>query len=158
MAVKVFVGVSRNLSLQNNKPGDKGYWCVFKSTQRAEPGDFLLLYFPVGVSATRSGINQIYRITSNPQNGVNFDCDGRGMAHVSTELIVNLKNRITMKDLKGNSVIRNWGAIGRNMQSATFNVPEGIWIALKDLIISKNPEIQFALELAANKVEERHHE
>lgn len=141
---QVFLGVSRNLKLRDFVPGDRTYWCVFKGTQRADPQDIILLYFPVGVSGSQNGISQIYRIVTFPQTGVSMDCDTRGMAHVEIELTANLANRITMKDLKAHPVLKAWGAVGRNMQATTFSVPDDVWQSLKELILRKNPSLDLS--------------
>lgn len=146
---KVFLGVSRNLRLRDFVPGDKSYWCVFKGAQQAVPQDMILLYFPVVVSGSKSGISQIYRVTSFPESGVSMDCDTRGMAHVEIELIVNIANRVTMKDLKAHPILKEWGAVGRNMQGTTFRVPDNIWPPLKGLILAKNPHLDLSFFVSA---------
>lgn len=142
--MSVILGVSRNLSFLNYKPGDTNYWCVFKGHQKSYTGTLLLLYIPVGASFKYNGISQIYTIISEPDFS-NTLCDIRGMATVNTRLLTNLKNHIRIKDMKRDLVLSTWGAVSRNMQGVTFNVNPEIWMSLRKMIIQNNPELETLL-------------
>jgi hypothetical protein len=138
--MRVYLGVSRNLSFLDYAVGQKNFWCVYSNSQPAQPGDLLLLYIPVKASQTRNGIGQIYKIITTPQGGRHAECADRMMSSVETELLLNLDSRITIKDMKRDKVVRQWGALGRNLQGVTFSVPEHIWAGFKAIIIDRNPK------------------
>ncbi len=123
--------------------------CITK-TQPAKPEDFLLLYIPVSVSAKQSGIRQIYLITSSPVGSAHAECSSRMMASVETQLLLKLPERVTMKEMKRDPILRKWGAIGRNMQGVTFSIDSKVWLALQALIATRNPDaIDFLNDISA---------
>ncbi len=136
----VFLGVSKTRSFLALQPGAKNFWCVGGASKNARAEDLILLYFPANVSPKHAGINQVYRITSAPHHMSLSDCAMRGMQHVDTELLLCLETPITIKDLKQHPVLSNWGAVRRNMQGVTFPMSHDVWLALRQLMIERNPE------------------
>lgn len=142
----VFVGVSRKTSFLRLSPGETNFWCVAGQSSRAQPGDQLLLYIPVAVSRSVSGIGQIYQITSSPRVVHRSLCASLGMAHIDTVLMLKLEERVTAKDMKADSIVRHWAAIRRNFQGTTFLVSGEIWQALRRIIVAHNPRSDAILE------------
>jgi hypothetical protein len=143
--MSVYLGVSRTLAFLEDEPGTKNFWCVSSKSQPTQPGDLLLLYFPVGVSRVLNGIGQVYQITSLPQGGKHSECGDRSMSSIDTELLLNLTEHIRVKDMKRNKIVRQWGALSRNFQGVTFAVPDLIWNALYTMILNQNPEVEEVL-------------
>ena len=141
----VFLGISRTIEFLTYKPGDWNFWCIEKS-QHPKRDDLLLLYFPVSVSRIANGIRQIYRITSQPRITNDSECVSRSMAHVDTELLLNLAEGIKFNDLKKHPRVREWGAIRRNMQGVTFTINSTIWLALRTMIEEADPRARAFLQ------------
>ncbi len=142
----VFVGVSKTLPFLKDTPGKANFWCVSGQTKFAQPRDQLLLYFPLGASRSTYGIAQVYLITSTPRSVYRSPCAARGMSPVDTSLLLNLRERITVKDMKADPVVRDWGAVRRSMQGVTFFVPKEIWPHLRALVVTRNPDADSILE------------
>jgi hypothetical protein len=136
----VYLGVSRTLSLLDSKIKEKSFWCIHPRSQPVQPGDYLLLYVPVTVSKTKNGIKQIYLITTGATAIARSECSNRNMVSVETQLLLTLSNGITIREMKRDRIVREWGAIGRNMQGVTFSINHTIWSRLKSLIAIKNPD------------------
>lgn len=146
--MRVFLGICRTLSFLVDSPGNKNFWCVGGASRLAAPGDQILLYFPVAVSHTRNGIGQVYQVISKPTSLRTSPCADFAMAHVDTQLLLTLRQRVTMKDMKANAVVRQWGAVQRNMQGVTFLVSQDVWPTLRSMIVERNPEADSVLVAA----------
>lgn len=136
---KYFFGVVRSSQWAILKPGDRSYWCIYQTYSPAT-GDWLVLY-RVG-----RGVNQIYKTIDNPSQDSEINCEMRGMATIPIELVLNLENPITAKELKADPVIGKSGPVGRNFQGTCFSITLKIWDSLLNLISLKNPRIASQVE------------
>lgn len=147
----IFVGVSKKPGLLLKiRPGEESYWCVYGGTQPAQPGDLLLLYFTVASSRLWQGIAQLYRVASKPARDEYSECSSHRMAHIKTELLLNLPKPVTIKELKGHPTLRRMNAVNRNMQGVTFVVEDRLWTDLQELIVANNPEAAGVLQSFEN--------
>ncbi len=146
--VSVLLGVSRKPQFLQLPIGGTNFWCVHRRKE-VSVGGLLLLYFPVTLYKVHGGIRQIYEITSlgGADEG---ECASRGMTSVETRLLFTLDEGIGIREMKADPVVRNLGAVGRNMQGVTFVVQPEIWPALRELIVSHNPEARNILYRTAS--------
>ena len=135
----VFLGVSRTLALLKSNPGDFNFWCIGGASKNAKAGDQILLYFPVAVSKSKSGIRQIYQITEVKKDLNRSICYNYGMSEVEIQLLLNLDKSVTIKEMKNDSLLKDWGAIKRNMQGVTFAIDIELWPTLRSMIVTGSP-------------------
>lgn len=57
-----------------------------------------------------------------------------------------IKNPITIKELRENSILGKWGAVRRNFMGSHFKMSDEEWNELKRLILEKNPELKNEIE------------
>jgi len=57
-----------------------------------------------------------------------------------------LPNPISIKELKDNQILSQWGAVKRNFMGSHFKMSDEKWNELKKLILEKNPELKSQIE------------
>ncbi len=144
----IFLGVSKKPSvLLKVSPGQSSFWCVFGGTQKAIPGDLILVYFTASSSVVHDGIKQIYRVMSIPRTIADSECTTHGMSQVETELLLNLDKAIKIREMKEHPIVSQWGAVSRNMQGVTFAIGPKIWPDLREMIVKSNPNVVNVLKM-----------
>lgn len=136
--MSVLLGISRNRKPLAVPLGNESYWCVHR-TNKAQPGDLLLLYF------TGSGIRQVYSIEAVDTATPVMDCQTRGMQTVTISLIGNLATPVTVSQLKTHSVLQDMGAVRRNFQKTIFKVAPGHWPYLFELLVRTDRQLETVL-------------
>ena len=118
-----------------SSPDATGWWTCHKDTQK---GDLILLYRSklkrdVGyLIQTESDAYSIVDDEYASENNWDYGCDYR--------VLYKFKNPVTLKDMRANPYLHDWGAYRANFQRRVYSIPSEHWKRLEQMATEKNPE------------------
>jgi Cdc6-like AAA superfamily ATPase len=110
---------------------------VWSSAKEVKKGDIILFY----IGSPESSIKFIFEAKSNIFEDKKIREDWKKPA-VKLYKKIEIKNPVSLNDLKKNLILSNWGAVKFNFMKAHFKMSETEWQELKKLILEKNPGME----------------
>ena len=122
-----------NIDIESEVDSD-GWWTCHRDTQR---GDLVLLYR----SRLKRDLGYLIQAESNAypiedddhasEQGWDYGCDYR--------VLYKFDNPVTIKDLRANPYLHDWGAYSANFRRRVYEIPLEHWHRLNQLVSGKNP-------------------
>lgn len=123
-----------NSSYDEVKEGNEIKW---NSAKGVKANDIIFVY----TGKPHSSIEFIFKAKTDP-----FEDDDIRKQYKSPAIYVHNKiiipNPISIKELKGNHILKDWGAVRFNFRKAHWKMSEDEYLKLKKLILEKNPQLK----------------
>ena len=116
-------------------PDCTGWWTCNKNTQK---GDLILLYrsrLKRDLGYLMQAESDAYSIVDDyyaSENNWDYGCEYR--------VLYKFKNPVTLKELRTNPYLHDWGAYRANFQRRVYGIPPEHWKRLEQMASDKNPD------------------